>query len=286
MFLSSIVLLSEAALALYPILIKTVPTNLPTQLLSRLITYSILGFVFASPSDIQQTWGNLPGILRSFGLGAITLVHIASSYFAFDSLPTGISMSLFYTYPIFNILGAALFFQESFGLQEIALVFLAFIGAILLSFAHKNSVESTNESMNWSSTGIFAGILAALTESAMYFAVRTAKQPDPFFAVLELYPAALPLLLGALFFMKSPIDLRLSSWTPMILFNTLVGFVGYCLRFYAIPRLSTVVFSLLSFVGVIASFVWGYLFVDEVPSTLSVLGGSLIAAAAAFVKSQ
>jgi drug/metabolite transporter (DMT)-like permease len=163
-------------------------------------------------------------------------------------------------------------------------VILAFVGAILLSFSHKNSLESSNQSMNWK--GISAAILAALTESAMYFAVRTAKQPDPFFAILELYPAALPLLLGALFFMKSPIDLRLSSWTPMILFNTLVGFVGYCLRFYAIPRLSTVVFSLLSFVGVIASFVWGYLFVDEVPSTLSVLGGSLIAAAAAFVKSQ
>jgi drug/metabolite transporter (DMT)-like permease len=284
MLLSSIVLLSEAALALYPILIKSVPTNLGTQLVSRLLTYSVLGFLFASPSDIQQTWGNASGLLRTFGLGSITLLHIASSYFAFSSLPTGISMSLFYTYPVFNILGAALFFQESFGLKELLLVAVAFLGAILVSFAHKNTQDNLNESVSWK--GISTGILAALTESAMYFAVRTAKQPDPFYAILELYPAALPLLLGILFFMKSPIDFRLSTWTPMILFNSIVGFVGYCLRFYAIPRLSTVVFSLLSFVGVIASFIWGYLFVDEIPSSLSVLGGSLIAAAAAFIKTQ
>lgn len=288
MLLSSIVVLSEAALSLYPILIKTVPTNLGTQLVARLVTYSTLGFLLASPSDIQQTWGNLPGVLRSIGLGSITLIHIASSYYAFDSLPAGVSMSLFYTYPIFNILGAAFLFGESFGFKEILLVGLAFLGSVLVSFSNKEdsgnhaSGQKKENGISWK--GIAAGILAALTESAMYFAVRTAKQPDPFYAILELYPAALPMLLAYLFFTKSPIDLQSSVWTPMLLFNTIVGFVGYSLRFYAIPRLSTIVFSLLSFVGVLTSFLWGYVFVNEVPTALSLLGGSLIAAAAAFGK--
>lgn len=288
MLTSFFVLLSEAALSLYPILIKKVPTNLGTQLLSRLLTYSILGFLLASNSDIKQTWGTLSGITRSFSLGIMTLVHIASSYFAFDSLPTGVSMSLFYLYPIFNLIGAALFFNESFGLTEILLICIAFIGSVLVSFSLKNDDDSfiSNKSIQWK--GILSALIAALTESGMYFAVRTAKQPNPFYAVLELYPGALPLLLSALFFFskESPIDTKFSNWSSMTLFNTFIGFVGYCLRFFAIPRISTLAFSLLSFVGVLTSFIWGYLFVSEVPTNLSLLGGSLIAAAASFVKSQ
>ena len=65
----------------------------------------------------------------------------------------------------------------------------------------------------------------------------------------------------------------------MILFNTLIGFVGYCLRFYAIPRLPTVIFSLLSFIGVLASFIWGFLFVKEIPTTQALLGATLITSA-------
>jgi drug/metabolite transporter (DMT)-like permease len=283
MITSSIVLLSEAALSLYPILIKKVETNLGTQLVSRLLTYSVLGFLFASSSDIQSTWGNVKGIARSFSLGLMTLLHVGTSYYAFSTLPAGASMSLFYTYPIFNIIGAYLLFNETFGLKEILLVLLAFIGTIFVSISTKEEEKSGEKSLSWK--GIAAALAAALTESGMYFAVRTAKQPDPFYAVLELYPAALPILLSILFAFKSPIDLRTSVWTPMILFNTIIGFAGYCLRFYAIPRISTLAFSLLSFVGVLTSFVWGYLFVNEIPTGLSVLGGSLIAAAAAFVKS-
>jgi drug/metabolite transporter (DMT)-like permease len=77
----------------------------------------------------------------------------------------------------------------------------------------------------------------------------------------------------------TPIDFRGSVWLPMLTFNIVVGFIGYCLRFYAIPLVPTVIFSLLTFIGVVASFGWGYLFVGEVPSTLSTLGAAVITAA-------
>ena len=281
MWTSGIVLLSEAILALYPILIKKVPTDLNTQLVSRLLTYSVLGFSLASFSDIKQTWGTLKGITRSFSLGALTLFHVLTSYYAFSVLPAGISMSLFYTYPIFNLLGAAFFFGERFGVFELLLVAVAFIGAILLSLS-----EQENKEKKLNAKGLIAAILAAITESAMYFAVRTAKQPDPFYAVLELYPGGLPILLSFLSIKNISIDLRSSVWLPMILFNALIGFLGYTLRFFAIPRLPTLLFSVLSFIGVIASFVWGYVFVGEIPSYLSMFGGGLIALSAAFVKSE
>jgi drug/metabolite transporter (DMT)-like permease len=96
------------------------------------------------------------------------------------------------------------------------------------------------------------------------------------FATLELYPAALVYFLATLLITKRQIDWSPSAWIPMTAFNALIGFVGYALRFYAIPRVSTLVFSLLTFIGVIASFSWGYVFVQEVPSIMALLGSFLI----------
>ena len=284
---SLLVLLSEATLALYPILIKKVPTDLGTQLVSRLLTYSVLGFALARPQDIQATWGSIASGTKSTLLGAMTLAHVASSYFAFQELPAGISMSLFYSYPIFTVIGAVLGYGESFSVVDLLLVGMAFVGVLFVAYSSKEEPKEGFQSkpLNWK--GILAGLLAALTESGMYFAVREAgKQPNPFYAVLQLYPAALPLLLGGLYYYGQKIDFRASVWLPMILFNSVIGFVGYCLRFYAIPRLPTIVFSVLSLVGVIASFVWGWVFVGEVPQLLSVVGGTMIGLAAGLVKSS
>lgn len=278
---AGIVIASEAALALYPILIKTVPTNLGTQLISRIVVYSGLAYWFATESDIQKTWGNLQGITRSTLLGLLTLVHIGSSYYAFQQLPAGVSMSLFYTYPLWNLLGAALFFQESFDLSQLFLVLFGFVGVVLIALGNRDpDPQKKKDPWNWK--GLTSALLAAFTESAIYFAVRTAERPSPFYAVLELYPAALLFLLPILWYMNTSIDTRPLVWARMLSFNTLVGFLGYCLRFYAIPRLSTIVFSLLSFVGVLASFGWGYLFVQETPSWLTLFGGLSIASVAAF----
>jgi drug/metabolite transporter (DMT)-like permease len=278
---SAIVVASEAALSLYPILIKTVPTNLATQVLSRLLVYSGLAYVLATDTDVLLTWGNLNGVVRSSLLGCLTLLHVGTSYYAFQELPAGVAMSLFYSYPIWNVVGAALGFGESFSVYQIGLVLLGFVGVILVAYGNKDpDPQKTKDPFNWK--GLLSALLAALTESAIYFAVRTAERPSPFYAVLELYPAAIPLLLGFVWYTKASLDFRPQVWARMLSFNTLVGFIGYCLRFYAIPRLPTLVFSLLSFIGVLASFVWGYLFVNEVPSSLTLMGGGLISAVAAF----
>ena len=97
--------------------------------------------------------------------------------------------------------------------------------------------------------------------------------------MIKLYTAGVALLGVGAASTGTPIDFRGSVWLPMLLFNIVVGFVGYCLRFYAIPLVPTVIFSLLTFIGILASFGWGYLFVGEVPSTISAIGAAVITAA-------
>lgn len=281
---TSIVVLSEIALALYPILIKRVPTDLATQTLSRLLTFSILGFFLASPTDIKQTWGTSSGLFRSLGLGLVTLFHVGASYFAFETLPAGVAMSLFYVYPILNLIGGVLGFGESISVQQLFLVLVSFIGVILvsLSITEGETEEERKKKDPYSFKGIAAALFAAFTETIMYFAVRTAKQPNPYFATLELYPGALLPFIGMLLASAKQIDWSLSTWVPMTLFNLLIGFIGYTMRFYAIPRVSTVIFSLLTFIGVIASFSWGYLFAEERPTWMALVGALLISAGVGF----
>jgi drug/metabolite transporter (DMT)-like permease len=183
-------------------------------------------------------------------------------------------MSLFYFYPIFNLIGGVLGFGESISPLQLFLLFLAFIGVILVSLSITEGEVKEKDPYNWK--GIAAALGAALTETFMYFAVRTAKVPNPYFATLELYPGALIPFLGMLLASGKQIDWRPSVWLPMTLFNVFIGFIGYSLRFYAIPRVTTVLFSLLTFIGVIASFSWGYLFAEETPTWMAAIGALLI----------
>ena len=274
MYESAIVVASEIALALYPILIKNVPTSLFTQVFSRFLTYSILGIALAKPSELVTALGP-SGILSTIGLSLMTLVHVGSSYYAFKELPAGVSMSLFYTYPILNVIGGALFFGESVTPIDIALIVLAFAGVILVSIGNKS--EDTKDPYNWK--GLLAGLTAALTETLIYFSVKSVPTKTPFFSMIKLYTAGVMILGAGAAATGTPVDFRGSVWLPMILFNVFIGFIGYCLRFYAIPLVPTVIFSLLTFIGVVASFGWGYVFAGEVPSTLSAVGAAVITAA-------
>jgi hypothetical protein len=109
------------------------------------------------------------------------------------------------------------------------------------------------------------------TEAIMYFIVRA--KTNPFHSILQLYPGGLIALLVSLSLQES-ISTDSSIWTPLVLFNAIVGFAGYALRFYAIPHVKTIVFSLLTFMGVLASFGWGYIFADESASLKTLLGAT------------
>lgn len=280
---SLIVIGSEVALALYPILIKTVPVNLATQLVARFLVYVSLAFFLASPSDIAGSWLSLGAASQSMLYGLLTLIHIGVSYFSFANLPTGTAISLFYTYPVWNLLGAYLFFGETFSLFNIALVFVALFGVYLVSLHTKEEEDDGKKQIHIQ--GVFAALMAAFTESLIYMIVRV-KSPSPSFSILQLYPGGLILLLAGLFITGESIDLSWTHWKPLLLFNACIGFVGYFLRFYTIPRVTTLIFSLLSFIGVVASYIWGFGFLKEVPTSLGILGSLLISLAAGLAESQ
>jgi len=283
------VLLSEATLSLYPILIKNVDTDLATQLFFRLGTYSALTGVLADRTDIAATWGSMNGVLTSLIYGLMNLVHIGSSYIGFRDLPAGTAMSIFYIYPIFNVLAGVLFLGEKFNTVLLPFFAAALLGVYLVATSGDESeIESSSQGLKDvkdkkdtkpSNTvrGVVAVLIAALTETLIFVVAKIAPgSSNALYPMLQLYVGAFFLLCGGLVGVQKMPDFKAATVAPLVLFNVFIGFVGYLMRFYAIPLLPTSVFSILSFVGVITAYGWGKLFADETPGLRALLGSLLI----------
>lgn len=277
---------SEIVLSLYPILIKVVDTGLDSQLLARTTTFAVLALALTSTSGLTAIFKQ-PLILLI--LGALNFVHIGTSYLAFQDLPAGPAMALFYTYPFWNLLMAWLVLGEQIDTSTLPWFLLAFVGSWFVVrsmtkeevFQDKQAEEQPNIPR-----GVFAALAAAATEGGIYLVTKSLNATTPFAMMFQLYGGAFIFLLAGLVSLGKPIlsDTKASTWIPLIGFNALIGFIGYALRFWSIPRLSVVVFSILSFVGVFSAYLFGVRFVNEVPRWDSLLGGGLIATAIAALR--
>lgn len=152
--------------------------------------------------------------------------------------------------------------------------------------------------------GIIAGVLCAFTETLIYFMVRNdVPTVSPFIQIIKTYLLGgifSIIYIGKLFWDKynltneeikngkenqninenvvkeDKLDLSWEYWLTLILFNCLIGFLGYVFRFFTIPKLSTIVFNSLIFIGVIFAYIWGWIFSNEIIQKENIIGSILI----------
>jgi drug/metabolite transporter (DMT)-like permease len=272
---------AETVLSLTPILIKLVPTTLTTQTLSRFLVYPLAALVVGGFGPLRDVLSGA-GLFKTLGAGTINVAHVATSYLAFKELPAGIAMSLFYTYPLWNLLGASIFFGETFPLTLLPVVGIALAGAFMVA----SQARGGGGTLNW--LGIAAGLAAALTETGLFLTVRGTDMPTPFHNIHQFYLGGLPFLLAYLFIAgsrtKNLVDFNWRHWVPLIAFNGLLGFTGYAARFWSIPKLPTIVYTVLSMFGVLASFFWGATIMGESVSSRSLIGAALLTGAIGYIR--
>lgn len=285
---SALVLLSEGILSAYPILIKQVDTSVFFQTGLRMAIYTVLGttagVITGSAVPIANLW-----TAEGIATGLLNLFHVGSSYTAFEQLPAGNAMALFYIYPVFNIIGAAAVLGESIPYTSFPWIALAFLGTVLLS-------QPTPT--NWTLIGVICALIAAATETCIYLWFKSKSKDgesdtQPWTKMTQMYGSSglwwiLVAIIGSVLGLlaKNTFRLSLGGLGAIALFNTFVGFVGYALRFYLIPRISTVIFSVLSFFGVITAYSYGWLFQGEIPNYTQIAGAVAIVIANAVLVSK
>jgi len=253
-------------------------------MVSRFLVYSVAAFSAIIVSGNSKQFSDV-SLKTMGGAGLLNLAHIGVSYKAFSELSPGNAMAIFYTYPIWNLIGAYFLLGEVIPMESVPWILMALIGMILVAHPEKGTLLDLEKPI-----GTLCALLAALTETGIYFYFKLMKEKEGGFkGLFELYGGAglwmLPALvlgqLGAkpMGFQIPKIDFSWKIWIPMIMFNLFVGFTGYSLRVNAIPFVSTAVFSMLSFFGVVAAYVFGYLFNGEKPSMKSGIGALMITVA-------
>lgn len=283
MLYESLVLLSEVVLSAYPMLIKLVDVSVFFQTGLRMGIYALLATLAARASGQPLALDRLLSA-ESLYTGILNLVHVLTSYTAFSALPAGNAMALFYTYPIWNIVGTAAAFGERVPWSALPWLALALFGAILLS-------QPTGG--QWALYGVLAALAAALTETGIYLwfrsragAAEAAGDDAPWMGMAQMYGssgviwAVAAAVLGGLGWLAANTwRITARSAATIAAFNTCVGFLGYALRFYLIPKVSTVAFSAMSFFGVIAAYGLDWLFTGTLPTVAQALGAAAIVAA-------
>ena len=280
-----LVLASETILSSYPILIKSVPTNLWTQIVSRMGVYGLASFLvlLGQPKQLASVSTTYMG-----GAGLLNLLHVGTSYKAFSELPAGNAMAIFYAYPIWNIIGAWLLLGEKIPMESVPWILTAAAGMLCIAQPDAGSLLNTKHPV-----ALICAVLSGVTESCIYFFFKIyGIQDGTFKSMFELYGGSFMWIILALVIKNFPegdieflkehnldiptLDLSWKVWAPMLLFNGLVGFGGYAMRFSAIPLVSTLIFSVLSFTGIVSAYIFGYLFQGEKPSYLAMLGSIMI----------
>jgi len=271
---------AESILALTPVAIKKTPLDHISAIWSRTLSSSFLGFSLAADRTLHA--GEWAGALA---LGNANLLHIASSYESFRNLPAGQAMSLLYTYPLWNLVFGSLFGGERISTRDYGCMSIAMIGSLLLNTdpgpaAHGSTIRNPNTT--W---GIAMGIVMALTESAMHTILKALNWRDPAKSVWIVNSSASAWLAAALGVQQlwnggyhGPVSGGGTWWDAALLtaFHSISMFSGYWLRFYAVPRLSVVTYSILSYAGLLASYLFGLLFLGERPGWISLIGALLI----------
>jgi drug/metabolite transporter (DMT)-like permease len=271
-----LLVLSEVILSAYPLLIKLVDVSVILQTGLRMAIFAGLAAVAATLTKNPLAIGSLLST-ETLGAGILNLIHVFTSYTAFEQLTGGNAMALFYTYPVFNIFATAAVFKEKIPLTSVPWIGLALAGAIALA-------QPT--ATNWTLVGVVCALVAALTEVGIYIWFRMRKDKEdtqPWSKMIQMYGSsgvlwlvivAAAALLGIL--AKNTLHITPSSLVGILGFNSLIGFTGYALRFFLIPQVSTIVFSVLSFFGIVSAYVFDWIFTHQKPNAIQLAGAVAI----------
>jgi drug/metabolite transporter (DMT)-like permease len=277
---------AESLMALTPIIIKKTAVDHLTAIWSRMLTAGVVGYSVSAEKELSKDELGFAGLL-----GYTNLLHLSSSYEGFRNLPAGQAMSIFYTYPLWILILNNFFNNEEFTRVDYGCIGLAAAGSALLNYNPGKtptaaSKDSEKPHAGW---GIFNMVAASVTEAGMHVILKHLGWVDAgksVWVVSAFSSAWLAIFLffqGLFGFAYPPIQGSLADIGYLTVFHGFSTFVGYYLRFFAVPRLPTITYSLLSYTGLLASYIFGLLFLGERPGLVSLAGGLLILASGVYL---
>lgn len=277
---------AEALLSFYPTFVKKIDLSLDIQLAGRLATYGILSLLVSLMTGLKFGSIALPTF---FLLTFVNIIHVFFSYYGFEYLPSGVAYTLFYTFPVMIALVSGQF--------SIIATIITLLGVYFIS---KDEEKKEGEEKKVEMKALGAIIMAAVTEVALYLIVRRIKVSNPWHLTFFTYIGGCIISLVYLFWKRKEVfngkdenkkeefknheennlgfDIKKKKnvFLLMLLLNGVMGAVGYTLRFYSSQKMNPIWFAILSYLGIIFAFLYGYVFNSELITKWDILGTILV----------
>ncbi|NJK36809.1 MAG: EamA family transporter [Oscillatoriales cyanobacterium RM1_1_9] len=211
-------------------------------------------------------------LVQSLGGGGLMFLYLALLYIAIGLIPTGIALTLFFTYPMFT----ALFSWQWFGDRPTRLRWLI-MGLILLG-----SFLTIPQPQNPDATFSLSGIVAAVTAGIAYalYVVNAQKSlktlhPIPFTWI----SFAVTLILSASSLMIWGEPRAETDWIPLWIggiFSALVTFAGHVLNNIGIRQIGATSAAMVSATNPALTVVLAWLTIQETLDILQISGVLLV----------
>ena len=263
-------LLSESMLSFYPAMVKWIKFPIVNQLWGRLVVYTVISMIFMNWRGVWNYLFSWIGLI----LAAVNILHIYTSYVGFNNLEAGVSYSIFYIYPLVILLFSGWF--KWWGI-------IPLIGAGLLGYSNWRDLvkEKEEEGKKKWLKGI-GGILGAMiTEVLLFFIVKRFGGDNKWNVLFIAY--LLPAIVVSCVLNKRVLprgEMDKKEWLKnvgiLLGVNGVIGALGYYLRFYTIGKLPVVIYSGLSYFGIIMAYVYGWSLNKEKVGWFSLVGSLLI----------
>lgn len=276
-------LISESLLSLHPIMMKYINLNIESKIWNRTFWYIIISLFFVN-------WQFIIDNLFTYNVFLLTIIIIAHLYFThrgFLILESGIGYTLYYTYPIMIILISGM----KIDYKTIMILIGLIIGIILIydkiGFNNDN-INDNKKNINDNITeyykheGIISVLLCAFTEALIYFVVKRIKSDNNWNQLFLSYIYVLIIYTIYIVYKynKDPTfvinDTYIENFKKISYFNIIIGTVGHFLKYYAIYNLDPLLYSVLSYFGIITAFIYGIIINNDKINFRKILGALLI----------
>lgn len=203
--------------------------------------------------------------------GSIVSAAMLCSYTAYRHLPVHLAVLIGATSPMFTMIFARIFLQESIDKKRWIAVFLGYLGVMIL--VHESLNNAWNSSILWAVLGnIFAAMAAVLSRWLVLQGVGASAS--------MLYGTVVPFTLFSLLITLDPqveiAHLSWKQWKILALLGSIGAMIQYAtFRAYGVVKASFV--APLEYTRLCLMIPAGYLFLGEVPSLGAYMGGGLIA---------
>ena len=278
-------LVGESLLSFYSIFVKKINVELILQIWSRFFMYVVISAFFVDWVFIYKSITSTYGLL----LSVTTILHVYFSYRSFQLLDSGVATTLYYIYPIIILL--------LYGISLSPILLIPLFGVYLIANdfnnskdtekePYKNNTDNTNNTdrtddsiikndttvkEHFWNEGIISAFIAALTEAFIFYFIKNIKTLNNWNHLFLSY------FIGAIvltpYLWKTIINMELYGGLSLSLaVNAFIGLFGYYLRFYAISRLDTYIYAVLSYFGIVMSYVYGVVLNNDKITVQKIIG--------------